>query len=52
MRIGDRLGDSEMSKKGGSLFVQFKVLTITTDKNGFRRIKEEGQIYKILLQTF
>ena len=44
MRSGDHLGDAKMSKKGTSL--------IAIDRNGFCRMKEEGQIYKTLPQIF
>ena len=44
MRSGDhlKLGDAKMSKKGTSL----RRSLIATDRNGFCRMKEEGQIYK------
>ena len=37
MRSGDHLGDAKMSKKGTSLRLLFAM-----DRNGFRRMKEEG----------
>ena len=45
MRSGDHLGDAKRS-------VKFNFLSIAIDKNGFRRMKEEGQIYKKLTQIF
>ena len=50
MRSGDHLGDAKMSKKGTSLRRTF--LLIAIDTNGFRRMKEEGLIYKTLPQIF
>ena len=49
MRSGDHLGDAKMSKKHTSLR---PFLLIAIDRNGFRRMKEEGQIYKTLPQIF
>ena len=49
MRSGDHLGDAKMSKKAPRS-VEFNFLLIAIDRNGFRRIKEEGQIYKTLPQ--
>ena len=45
MRSGDHLGDTKMSKKGTSLR-HLTFLLIAIDRNGFRRLKEERQIYK------
>ena len=45
MRGGGHRGRRKMSKKGTSL------RQIAKDKNGFRRMKEEGQIYKMLPQN-
>ena len=52
MRSGDHLGDGKMSKKGTSLPSNLTFLIIAIDRNGFRRMKEEGLIYKILPQIF
>ena len=46
MRSGDHLGDAKMSKKGTSLRRIILFLLIAIDRNGFRRMKEEGQVYK------
>ena len=51
MRSGDHLGDVKMSKKA-PCFVKFNFLQIAKDENGFRRMKEEGQIYKVCLKIF
>ena len=51
MRSGDHLGDAKLSKKGTSLR-RIELLLIVIDRNGFRRMKEEEQIYKTLLQIF
>ena len=51
MRSGDHLGDAKMSKKAPRS-VEFNFLLIAIDRNGFRRMKEEGQIYKMLPQNF
>ena len=50
MRSGDRLGYAKMSKKGTSL--RFTFFFINCDRNCFRRMKEKGQIYKMLPQIF
>ena len=44
MRSGDHLGDAKMSN--------LTFLLIAIDRNGFRRMKEEGLIYKRLPQNF
>ena len=52
MRSSDHLGNAKMSKKAPrSVKVNFFFL-IAIDRNGFRRRKEEGQIYKMLPQIF
>ena len=51
MRSGDHLGNAKMSKRAPRS-VEFNFLLIARDRNGFRRIKEEGQIYKTLPQIF
>ena len=51
MRIGDHLGDAKMLKKGTSPS-NLTFLLIVIGRSGFRRIKEEGQIYKMLPQIF
>ena len=48
MRSGDHVGGSKMSKKGTSLRGVY-FLTNHQRQNGFRRMKEEGKIYKINL---
>ena len=52
MRSGDHLGDAKMSKKGTSLPSNLTFLTLAIDRNGFRRLKEEGLIYKSCLRFF
>ena len=52
MRTGDHLGDAKMSKKGHLALSNLTILLIAIDRNGFRRIKEEGQIYKSCLRFF
>ena len=52
MRSGDHLGDAKMSKRAPR-FVEFNFFfLIAIDANGFRRMKEEGQIYKTWPQIF
>ena len=51
MRSGDHLGDAKMSKRAPRS-VEFNFLVVVMDRNGFRRVKEEGQIYKRLPQIF
>ena len=47
MRSGDHLGDAKMSKSPGHLAPSnLTFLLIAIDRNGFRRMKEEGQIHK------
>ena len=48
-RSGDHLGDAKMSNKAPRS-VEFNFLLIAIDWNGFRRMKEEGQICKTLPQ--
>ena len=48
MRRGDHLGDEEFEKPHSVEFNFF----IAIDRNGFRRMVEEGQIYKIVPQIF
>ena len=52
MRSVDHLGDAKMSKKGHLAPSKLTFLLIAIDRNGFRRMKEEGEIYKILPQIF
>ena len=52
MRSGDHLGDAKMSERGHLAPSNLTYLIIAIDRNGFRRIKEEGQIYKPLPQIF
>ena len=51
MRSTDHFGNVKMSEEA-PCFVEFNFLPIAMDKNSVRRIKEEGQIYKILGRTF
>ena len=50
MRSDDHLGDAKCRKRAPRS-VEFKFF-INCDRNGFRRMREEGQIYKILPQIF
>ena len=54
MRSGDHLGDPKMSKKGHLARAPSNLtfLIIAIDRNGFRRMKEEGLIYKTCLRFF
>ena len=52
MRSGDHLGNAKMSKKGHLAPPNLTFLIIAIDRNGFRRMKEEGLIYKTLPQIF
>ena len=51
MRSGDHLGDAKCRKRAPRS-VEFTFLIIAIDRNGFRRMKEEGMIYKRLPQIF
>ena len=51
MRSGDHLGDAKMSKMA-SLRSNLTFLLIAIDTNSFRRMKEEGLIFKALPQNF
>ena len=51
MRSDDHLGDAQVSKKG-TLLRRITFLLIAIDRNGFCRMKEEGQIYKRMPQIF
>ena len=51
MRSGDHLGDAKMSKKGTSLR-RIYFFNNCDKQKGFRRMKEEGLIYKTLPQIF
>ena len=47
MRSGDHLRDAKMSKKKGTSLCRIKLFfLVAIDRNGFRRTKEEWQIYK------
>ena len=48
MRSGDHLGDAKMSKRAPRS-VEFNFFIYCDRQNGFRRMKEEGQIYKTSL---
>ena len=52
MRSGDHLGDAKKVEKGHLAPSNLTFLIIAIDRNGFRRIKEEGLIYKLLPQIF
>ena len=52
MRSGDHLENAKMLKKRHLAPSNLTFLLIVIDTNGFRRMKEEGQIYKILPQIF
>ena len=52
MRSGDHLGDAKNVDKGHLALPNLTLLLIAIDRNGFRRMKEEGQIYKMLPQIF
>ena len=51
-RSGDHLGDAKCRKKAPRSVEFSFFLLIAIDRNGFRRMKEEGQIYKKLPQIF
>ena len=52
MRSGDHLGDAKKVGKGHLAPSNLTFLLIAIDRNGFRRMKEEGQIHKTLPQIF
>ena len=52
MRSSDHLGDAKNVEKGHFAPSNLTFLLIAIDTNGFRRMKEEGLIYKILPQIF
>ena len=53
MRSGDRSPSRRKNVEKGHLAPSnFTFLLIAIDANGFRRMKEEGQIYKTLPQIF
>ena len=52
MRSGDHLGNAKNVEKGHLAPANLTLLLSAIDTNGFRRMKEEGQIYKILPQIF
>ena len=52
MRSGDHLGDPKMSKKGHLASSNLTFLFNAIDRNGVRRMKEEGLIYKSVPQIF
>ena len=51
MRSGDHLGDAKCRKRAPRS-VEFNVFINSIDTNGFRRMKEEGLIYKRCLRFF
>ena len=52
MRSGDHLGDAKNVEKGHLAPSNLTFLIIAIDRNGFRRLKEEGLTYKMLPQIF
>ena len=52
MRSGDHIGDAKNVEKRHLTPSNLTFLVIAIDRNGFRRMKEEGQIYKKLPQIF
>ena len=48
MRSGDHLGNAKNVEKGRLTQSNLTLLLIAIDTKGFRRMKEEGQIYKML----
>ena len=51
MRSGDHLGDAKNVEKRHLAPLNLTFLLIAIDRNGFRRMKDEGQIYKTLPQN-
>ena len=51
MRSGDHLGNASV-EKGHLVPSNLTFLLIAKDRNDFRRMKEEGHIYKALPQIF
>ena len=52
MRSGDHLGDAKNVEKEHLTPSSLTFLLIAIGRNGFRRIKEERQIYKTVPQIF
>ena len=52
MRSGDHLGDAKNVDKGHLAPSNLTFLLIAIDRNGLRRVKEEGLLYKIVPQIF
>ena len=52
MRSGDHLGDAKNVDKRPLASSNLTYLRIAVDRNGFRRTKEEGRIYKNLFRFF
>ena len=52
MRSGHHLGEAKNVEKGHLAPLNLTFLLIAIDKNGFRRMREEGQIHKTLPQIF
>ena len=52
MRSGDHLGECKNVEKGHLAPSNLTFLLIAIDTNDFRRMKEEGHIYKTLPQVF
>ena len=52
MRSSDHLGDAKNVEKRDLASSSLAFLRIAVDESVFRRVKEEGQIYKMLPQFF
>ena len=52
MRSGNHLGDAKNVENGHLAPSNLTFLLFAIDRNGVRRMKEEGQIYKTLPQIF
>ena len=52
MRSSDHIGRRKNVEKRHLASSNLTFLLITIDENGFRRMKEKGQIYKNLPQNF
>ena len=52
MRSGDHFGDAKNVEKGHLAPSNLTFVLIAIDRNGFHRMKEEGQVYKKMPQIF
>ena len=52
MRSSDHLGDAKNVEKGHLAPSNLTFLLVAIDRNGFCRMKEEGQIYQTLPRIF